>query len=89
MDCWPVVSNIQLGNVVSDTFCKSSIRILDEILENPCNISFDIKPLTHGSIKKTFWIRTHHWRLHLLGTGWKIKGYQTILGGFENSERGS
>ncbi|MHC6178857.1 IS110 family RNA-guided transposase [Clostridium sp. JNZ X4-2] len=45
------VSNIQLGNVVSDTFGKSSIRILDKILENPSNTSFDIEPLIHGSMK--------------------------------------
>lgn len=29
------VSNIQLGNVVSDTFGKSSMNIIDKILENP------------------------------------------------------
>lgn len=45
------VSNIQLGNVVSDTFGKSSKRILDKILENPLDTSFDIKPLIHGSMK--------------------------------------
>ena len=46
------VSNIQLGNVVSDTFGKSSKRILDKILENPLDTSFDIEPLIHGSMKK-------------------------------------
>ena len=45
------VSNIQLGNVVSDTFGKSSKRILDKILENPLDTSFDIEPLIHGSMK--------------------------------------
>ena len=45
------VSNIQLGNVVSDTFGKSSTRILDKILENPLDTSFDIEPLIHGSMK--------------------------------------
>lgn len=45
------VSNIQLGNVVSDTFGKSSIKILDKILENPLDTSFDIEPLIHGSMK--------------------------------------
>jgi len=45
------VSNIQLGNVVSDTFGKSSQNILDKILENPLDTSFDIKPLIHGSMK--------------------------------------
>lgn len=45
------VSNIQLGSVVSDTFGKSSTRILDKILENPLDTSFDIEPLIHGSMK--------------------------------------
>ena len=45
------VSNIQLGNVVSDTLGKSSKRILVKILENPLDTSFDIKPLIHGSMK--------------------------------------
>lgn len=46
------VSNIQLGNIVSDTFGKSALRILDKILENPNNTSFDIESLIHGSMKK-------------------------------------
>jgi transposase len=46
------VSNIQLANVVSDTFGKSSQNIIDKILENPSNTSFDIEPLIHGSMKK-------------------------------------
>jgi len=46
------VSNIQLGNVVSDTFGKSSQKILDKILENPLDTSFDIKPLIHSSMEK-------------------------------------
>ncbi|MEA4848673.1 MAG: IS110 family transposase [Clostridiaceae bacterium] len=45
------VSNIQLENVVSDTFGKSSKRILDKILENPLDTSFDIASLVHGSMK--------------------------------------
>lgn len=45
------VSNIQLGNVVSDTLGKSSMKILDRILENPLDASFDIEPLIHGSMK--------------------------------------
>lgn len=45
------VSNIQLGNVVSDTFGKSSQRILNKILENPLNKSFDIESLVHSSMK--------------------------------------
>lgn len=46
------VSNIQLGNVVSDTFGKSSTNIIDKLLENPQDTSFDIEPLIHGSMKK-------------------------------------
>jgi transposase len=46
------VSNIQLGNVVSDTSGKSSQRILDKILENPTDTSFDIIPLIRGSMMK-------------------------------------
>ncbi len=46
------VSNIQLGNIVSDTFGKSSQRIIDKILENTLDTSFDIEPLIHGSMKK-------------------------------------
>ena len=46
------VSNIQLASVVSDTFGKSSQRILDKLLENPDDTSFDIEPLIHGSMKK-------------------------------------
>ena len=36
------VSNIQLGNVVSDTFGKSAQAILDKLLENPADTSFEI-----------------------------------------------
>ena len=46
------VSNIQLASVVTDTFGKSSQKILDKILENPLDTSFDIEPLIHGSLKK-------------------------------------
>jgi len=45
------VSNIQLGNVVSDTFGKSSMNIIEKLLENPLDTSFDIDPLIHGSMK--------------------------------------
>lgn len=44
-------SNIQLGNVVSNTFGKISLNILYKILENPLDTSFDIKPIIHGSLK--------------------------------------
>ena len=43
------VSNIQLGNVVSDTFGKSAQAILDKILENPEDTSFDLEPLVFKS----------------------------------------
>ena len=46
------VSNIQLGNVVSDTFGKSSMNIIDKLLDNPLDTSFDIEPLIHGSMKE-------------------------------------
>ncbi len=46
------VSNIQLGNVVSDTFGKSAQAILDKILENPEDTSFDLASLTYKSLKK-------------------------------------
>ena len=46
------VSNIQLGNVVSDTFGKSALAILDKLLENPADTSFDLEPLVYKSLKK-------------------------------------
>jgi transposase len=45
------VSNIQLANVVSDTFGKSSIAIIERILENPLDTNFDVIPLIHGSMR--------------------------------------
>ncbi|MCG9969635.1 IS110 family transposase [Pelotomaculum terephthalicicum JT] len=44
------VSNIQLANVVSDTFGKSSMNIIDYLLENPDDKDFDFIPLLHGSM---------------------------------------
>jgi transposase len=44
------VSNIQLANVVSDTFGKSSMKIIDYLLENPNNKDFDFVPLLHASM---------------------------------------
>ena len=38
------VSNIQLGNVVSDTFRQICSAILDKLLENPADTSFDLEP---------------------------------------------
>lgn len=46
------VSNIQLANVVSDTFGKSSMNIINKLLNIPLNTTFDIEPLIHGSMKK-------------------------------------
>lgn len=45
------VSNIQLGHVVSDTFGKSSMNIIDKLLDDPLDTSFDLEPLIHGSLK--------------------------------------
>lgn len=45
------VSNIQLGNVVSDTFGKSSMNIINRLLANPMDNSFDIEPLIHSSMR--------------------------------------
>ena len=44
------VSNIQLANVVSDTFGKSSMKIIDHLLENPNDKDFDFVPLLHPSM---------------------------------------
>lgn len=46
------VSNIQLSCVVSDVFGKSSMNIINKILENPADSSFDLAPLIHGSMRK-------------------------------------
>ena len=45
------VSNIMLSSVVSDTFGKSSMRIINHILEDSENIDFNVVPLLHGSMK--------------------------------------
>jgi transposase len=44
------VSNIQISNVVSDTFGKSSMAILKHLLENPDDKDFDFVPLLHASM---------------------------------------
>lgn len=46
------VSNIQLANVVSDTFGKSSMKIIDHLLENPNDKDFDFIPFLHTSMLK-------------------------------------
>lgn len=45
------VSNIQLASVVSDTFGRSSMKIINYLLENPDDKDFDFVPLLHGSMK--------------------------------------
>lgn len=45
------VSNIQLANVLSDTFGKSSMAIIERILETPLDTNFDVTPLIHGSLR--------------------------------------
>lgn len=45
-------SNIQLASVVSDTFGKSSRRIISALLDPPENSSIDLESLIHGSLKK-------------------------------------
>ncbi|MDF9409856.1 MAG: Transposase IS116/IS110/IS902 family protein [Pelotomaculum sp. PtaB.Bin013] len=46
------VSNIMLSSVVSDTFGKSSMRIINRILKNPEDTDFDVVPMLHSSMKK-------------------------------------
>jgi transposase len=46
------VSNIQLASVATDTFGKSSLAILDHLLENPNEENFDFMPLLHKSMHK-------------------------------------
>lgn len=46
------VSNIQLGNVVSDTFGKSSMAIIEQLLNTPPDQPLDLPALIHGSMKK-------------------------------------
>ena len=46
------VSNIQLGNVVSDVFGKSSIAIIDQLLNNHPDQALNIPSLIHSSMKK-------------------------------------
>lgn len=45
------VSNIQIASIVSDTFGKSAMNILDNLLDNPSDTSFDLEPLVFGSLK--------------------------------------
>jgi len=41
------VSNIMISNVVSDTFGKSSIKIINHLLKNPKDTDFDVTPMLH------------------------------------------
>ncbi|ASK60813.1 IS110 family transposase [Virgibacillus phasianinus] len=45
------VSNIQLGSAVSDTFGKTSMNIIEKLLENPTETDFDIEPLVYGALR--------------------------------------
>ena len=45
------VSNIQLASVVSDTFGRSSMKIINYLLDNPDDKDFNFVPLLHGSMK--------------------------------------
>jgi len=38
-------------HVVSDTFGKSSMNIINKLLDNPADNSFDIEPLIHKSMQ--------------------------------------
>ncbi len=46
------VSNIMISSVVSDTFGKSAMRIIDYLLENPEDTDFDVTPMLHKSMHK-------------------------------------
>lgn len=48
------VSNIQLANVVTDTFGVTSMNIISKILEDPSNTSFDLNPLVQGTLRNKF-----------------------------------
>ena len=45
-------SNIQLGNVALDSVGKSVKAILDKLLENPADTSFDLEPIVCKRLKK-------------------------------------
>ncbi|WP_425060302.1 IS110 family transposase [Sporomusa carbonis] len=47
------VSNIQLGNVVSDTFGISSMNIIDKLLDNPLDTSFETAIYNSKSVEVT------------------------------------
>lgn len=45
------VSNIQLGSVVSDTFGKSAMNLIEKLLDEPDAAAIDLEPLVHRSMK--------------------------------------
>jgi transposase len=45
------VSNIQLASVVSDTFGKSSMNIIEKLIENPTETNIDLDPLVYGALR--------------------------------------
>ncbi|HPL95016.1 MAG TPA: IS110 family transposase [Paludibacteraceae bacterium] len=45
------VSNIMLSSVVSDTFGKSSMKIINHLLNNPDDTTFDVAPMLHNRMK--------------------------------------
>ena len=45
------VSNIMLSSVVSDTFGKSSLKIINRILAHPDAMDFDVSPMLHRSMQ--------------------------------------
>ena len=47
------VSNIMLSGVVSDTFGKSAMRVVNHLLEDSQNTSFDVTPLLDRRMKAT------------------------------------
>ena len=45
------VSNIMLSSVVSDTFGVSALKIINQLLDDPDNTTFDVEPMLHGRMK--------------------------------------
>ena len=45
------VSNIMLSSVVSDTFGVSSMKIINHLLDNPNDVTFDVSSMLHGRMK--------------------------------------
>src|SRR5699024_1453777 len=45
------MSNIQISSVATDAFGKSSMIIIDKLLEDPSNSDFDVDSLTYGKMR--------------------------------------